>query len=288
MKCQLLKVGADAETFLWNPVIGSARAVVGLLGGTKQNPKPVPSLGVGFMVQEDNVMAEFNIPPATTAEEFVANVDKMWNYLGGFFKEKHQLILLPDAAVAFVEDELESEQAKVMGCEPDYGVWHRAVNSPPDIKKMNNWRCAGFHIHASYLFDGEVPTTSKHLTQIETLIKLQDVFVSCQLIAISPPTSQTETLRRGYYGNAGAFRLCSYGHEYRTVSGSVLQNPQLWPILFTGTQRAIDWFNTVPPKHQDQYLPDYKDLIYRAIHFGDVATAARIVSNFVDVQNRYA
>ena len=59
-------IGADPEILLRDSDY-LYRSVEGLIGGTKNAPVPIEGLPSGFGAQEDNVMLEFNIPPATTA-----------------------------------------------------------------------------------------------------------------------------------------------------------------------------------------------------------------------------
>ena len=65
MSEQRFTIGADPELLLLTAT-GLPKSAIGLIGGTKQNPKP---FGIGH-VQEDNVMVEFNIPPANNRHEF--------------------------------------------------------------------------------------------------------------------------------------------------------------------------------------------------------------------------
>ena len=66
MAKQIVTVGHDAELFLYDEN-DNAIPSIGLVGGSKECPRPVN----GGAVQEDNVMAELNIEPCTTAKQFV-------------------------------------------------------------------------------------------------------------------------------------------------------------------------------------------------------------------------
>ena len=63
-------IGCDPELFLKNHQ-DKLISVVGLIGGTKENPMPI---GNGCAIQEDNVAAEFCIPPCATEDEFVSSI----------------------------------------------------------------------------------------------------------------------------------------------------------------------------------------------------------------------
>ncbi len=68
-----ISIGADIEVFLINKE-GEFFPAIGLIGGSKRRPRPITK--EGHMVQEDNVAAEFNIPPSVvpSAQQFVINI----------------------------------------------------------------------------------------------------------------------------------------------------------------------------------------------------------------------
>ena len=84
-KYRLLKVGSDAELFIYNKE--GPFPICGLIGGTKQDPLPVME-GNGYAVQEDNVLLEFNIPPASSALEFQTSITKMLSFLSEEMQKK--------------------------------------------------------------------------------------------------------------------------------------------------------------------------------------------------------
>ena len=245
MRYKLLKVGSDAELFLLKA--GAPHPVCGLVGGTKQDPLPVLG-GNGYAVQEDNVTLEFNIPPASTAEEFQDSLSKMLAYLQEEMAKK-DLTCQSVSEMLFPSSLLEQfPQAHIFGCEPDYCVWTKSVNPRPefirfigaDRKTTQEFRCAGYHIHISYTVDDEAPT----LEALEALVKAQDVFLGVPLTLQESGPSQGQYRRRAYYGRAGAFRPTPYGHEYRVLGSAVLSaNPILNRWIFDANQRAMDFLN---------------------------------------------
>ena len=244
MKYKLLKVGSDAELFLLKN--GQPYPVCGLVGGTKEDPLPVLG-GNGYAVQEDNVTLEFNIPPASTAEEFQNSIGTMLAHLQKEMGKKdlscHSAseMIFPSAMLR------DFAQAYVFGCEPDYCVWTKSVNPRPDFPRFpwssahtdHELRCAGFHIHISYTVDDEPPT----LGALEALVKAQDVFLGVPLVCRE--TKINRIRRRQFYGRAGAFRPKPYGHEYRVLgSASLTPSPVLNRWIFEANQRAINFLNT--------------------------------------------
>ena len=66
---QEITVGADPEAFGVDQK-GNIVSMIGKIGGSKHKPLPCKA---GAM-QEDNILAEFNIDPATTSKQFVHNL----------------------------------------------------------------------------------------------------------------------------------------------------------------------------------------------------------------------
>ena len=280
MKYKLLKVGSDAELFLLKA--GQPYPVCGLVGGTKQDPLPVLG-GNGYAVQEDNVTLEFNIPPASTAEEFQQSISTMLAHLQSEMA-KQELACFPASAAIFPSQLLEQfPQAHVFGCEPDFCVWTKSVNPTPDFPRFpwgprastHELRCAGFHIHVSYTVDDEPPI----LNAIESLVKAQDVFLGVPLTLRESSTPQ-KLRRRMSYGRAGAFRLKPYGHEYRVLGSAVLTpNPALNRWIFDANQRAMDFLNN-NGETGVAALDQYGMTIQAAINDSHPESIARIMQNF--------
>ena len=280
MKYKLLKVGSDAELFLLKN--GQPYPVCGLVGGTKEDPLPVLG-GNGYAVQEDNVTLEFNIPPASTAEEFQQSIGTMLAHLQGKMAEKE--LVCRSASEAYFQSSLLEQfpQAYVFGCEPDFCVWTKSVNPRPEFprfpwssaKTAHELRCAGFHIHVSYTVDDEPPT----LEALEMFVKAQDVFLGVPLV--SRETVSSRMHRRQFYGRAGAFRPKPYGHEYRVLGSAVLTaNPVLNRWIFDANQRAVDFLNNRGKDGFDA-LNQYGKTIRAAINESHTASIAQIMASFI-------
>ena len=279
---KLLKVGSDAEFFLLKDKIPFP--VCGLLGGTKENPRPVLE-GNGYAVQEDNVLVEFNIPPANTAIEFHESISKMLSYLKEEM-QKNNLECKYNSSELFEQKILEQyPQAYAFGCEPDYCVWTKTVNPSPEFPRV--WkeypnksrakndeityepRTAGYHIHVSYLVDNQ----SSSLADKELFVKAQDLFLGVPSILL-----EKSNIRRKYYGRAGAFRPKEYGHEYRVLGSALLSdNSHINEWIFNQNCRIIHWLNTGRAEHQ---LRDNGDTIVEAINGHDSEMAQRLVAAF--------
>jgi hypothetical protein len=196
-------VGSDIECFLWNNKEAAVVPCVDVLPGTKEAPHPIGP-GKGYAVQEDNVMVEFNIPPATTGPMWADYIDNAKQYVEEILPKDHSLLF--ESSMLFKPAQLQSDQAKLAGCEPDFNAYTGGKMRAPWNAEANMWRGAGLHIHLGG--DFQAPD-----------------FV-CALIAelmITIPLGlrpDEDDLRAQFYGQPGIFRPKPYGIEYRSL-GSV-------------------------------------------------------------------
>lgn len=233
---KLLQVGADCEVFL-NDIYGKPIPVIGLLGGTKKEPRPVLDKP-GYAVQEDNVMPEFNIPPCDDVTSFVTSIHTMVDYLKDYFVVKNLFVDIA-ASKFFDEKQLQHPQAAQIGCEPDNNVWTRGQNlidrDNPLLLKM---RTGGAHVHASYSINGMLPT-QVDCTYTENFIMMKDLYLGVASVLLDK-----DTARRKLYGRAGAFRFKDYGHEYRVLSNYWLKSRELTAWVFSQTQECVNALNS--------------------------------------------
>ena len=82
----MMTIGTDPELFLRDERTGAVASVVGLIGGTKEEPLPMEGMREGFALQEDNVMLEFNIPPAEDETQFSDSIGQALNYARDFIR----------------------------------------------------------------------------------------------------------------------------------------------------------------------------------------------------------
>jgi Phage phiEco32-like COOH.NH2 ligase-type 2 len=214
-------IGADPECFIRNRYTGNYTSIVGKLGGTKQKPLPIDTQG--HCVQEDNVAVEFNVPPASDAVGLAASIHKVL----GWLREK-----LPDyeldraSAVSFPKEELDTPEAQMFGCEPDFNAWKMCENPKPRAPDPNLRSCGG-HIHISSKGAIERPTE---------MIRAMDVFAGLPAVFLDKGI-----LRKSLYGKAGAFRFKDYGVEYRTLSNFWIFSDELVNWAYNATKQAVDF-----------------------------------------------
>lgn len=248
-------VGADPEFFLQDRS-GKFISAVGLIGGTKQNPSPIPGLRKGFAVQEDNVAVEFNIPPSKQLKEFVNNIHKALEYI----EDKIANLGLKAAIVAsaeFSEDQLLHPKTREFGCESDFDVWNLVINSKP--KCENKYlRSAGGHVHLACKED-----------PVE-LGRACDLFMGVPSIFYDP-----DKQRRLLYGKPGTIRTKPYGVEYRTLSNFWIKNPTRTAMIFEQAQQAVSFVERghIVPK-------DDHEAIQSCINNTDIKTAKKLIKKF--------
>lgn len=226
-------LGCDPEFFLMQN--GKHVSAEAKIGGSKW--KPIPIDNKGNAIQEDNVAVEFNIEPAQTFLAFKNNIHKVLNYL----KNKLEgFEFSTQSAVVFDNDQLDTAQARLFGCDPDFNAWTYTVNPRPRADNMN-LRSAGGHIHIGCELAKEKPTE---------VIKACDLFLGVPSIILDPGTE-----RRKLYGKAGSFRKKDYGVEYRSLSNFWIFNDnnilwvynQVFKVLeFVAENKNIDVIDEQP------------------------------------------
>lgn len=204
-------IGSDPEFFFRSNRTGTVVPIIGLLGGTKGKPEPIPGLeGEGWGMQEDNVMAEFNIPPVQRANRFAGRIINARDRIVDFVRTKRS-DLVPDiggCARVFSFADLDNKQAQTFGCSPDFDA-HREGAACPGIntdalrEEDGEWRFAGGHVHIGY--ESSVPDF--------VAAAMCDVYLGLPSVAMDK-----QGKRRELYGSAGRYRPTTYGIEYRTLS----------------------------------------------------------------------
>lgn len=253
-------IGCDPEIFLADAA-GALVSSVGLIGGSKDYPRPLEELGDGFNVQEDNVAIEFGVPPSESKEQFVERVTKIREYLSAQIQQHLGLSLVKYSAAIFPEEQLKSEAALMFGCEPDYNAWTKKVNPKP---KAADWRLrsAGGHIHVGYKF--------KDSDEAFKFGQYMD------LAAGVPATIMDDgEMRKELYGKHGACRIKPYGMEYRVLSNFWIFDAKTIEWAWQATNRAIEMYeeNSVP-------IDDLHEHIQEAIDNNNKILAAELVNEY--------
>lgn len=222
-------IGADPEFFLQQKGLNvSAHQFVHEFGG-KHNPTKV----YHGAIQVDGTALEFNIDPAKTAEEFVANVQSVIRQLRARVPTDYTFKFHPTHIFDTQYFYQLPEEAKELGCDPDYDAYTLQPNPKPDVDR--NLRTASGHIHIGWTDSIDVESQAE-MQQVATFIK--------QLDAILYPASliwdKHGSMRREMYGKPGAFRMKKYGCEYRVLSNSWLGRDEIQKWIFNTTVKAFE------------------------------------------------
>ena len=261
MNLSAIKLGADPELFITDSFAGEYVSSIGLIGGTKDAPRPLPR--DGFYVQEDNVLLEFNIPPCETKDAFIEALK---------YGMRASRELLPEfygvrvqASAFFTEGQLQRPEANLFGCDPDNNAWTDEPNPVPE-PPQNGMRTAGGHIHIGY----ENP---KRILSLY-LVRAMDKYLGIPSIIMDK-----DNQRRRLYGKAGSYREKGYGVEYRTLSSFWLMSDKLMGWAWDQTMRAIEHINALEDPDHDPVSADQK-IIVDTINNGDVKVAKELVEKY--------
>lgn len=219
---KLLTVGADPEVFFMTKD-GKPQSVEGLLGGTKQEPRKLGTRA-GFFVQEDNVAAEFNIPPASSGRQFSNNINYALKMLKGEAK-KLNFDLAFVSSLHFPKEQLDTVHAQTLGCEPDFNVWLKEQNPRP--VPPFSLRTAAGHVHVGW----DDPSGPER----EALLKMLDLYLGVPSIVAT-----AKNARRELYGKAGACRGKEYGVEYRVLDNWWLEDHENREFVFDRVKAATE------------------------------------------------
>jgi len=213
-------LGADVEVFLRDGE--RYKSAVGLIGGSKEKPLLVDNGNL----QEDNVMAEFAIDPADNVDDWKNNIFNVLNQLSSAVSH-HSLHFDVVSSVKFPKSELNTKQARVFGCDPDYNAYKAAPNPAPNPRSVGNLRTAGGHIHMG------IPNDYINPMDMMELAKYMDVFLGLPSVL-----ADEDQQRRSMYGMAGSFRPKPYGLEYRTLSNFWIKTEGLAEWAYYASQSA--------------------------------------------------
>lgn len=235
---KLLTIGTDAEMFLRNKDTNEIISAEKLVKGSKNRPFRFDPENKWFTTQLDNVLAEITIPPAEKLSEFIKGIDKAVAYLKSTLPANIEPVI--QASANLDEKYLQTEQAMMFGCDPDFNAYTGYVNDKPFCEDLTLRSC-GAHIHVGY--DKPAVKFKNDIYNYEVdeeragIVQVLDLFISVPFVLMEPDSE-----RKRLYGKAGAFRPKSYGLEYRTPSSWYLSNKELIKWTFNSTKMAFDYF----------------------------------------------
>lgn len=206
------KIGCDPELFVFNRASGNYKCAE--VPGTKEDPFKLS----GGAVQLDGVAAEFNIDPATCAEEFDHNVQTVLSGMQKFLAKDEVFFASPVVTFSYSEWKTIPKERKVLGCNPDFGLDGEPIFDKKTEVHLNKTQCrtgAG-HIHIGW---GEnIIIDDNHLGECQLVAGLfESRWTSLTTVADGP-----ESPRRKFYGLPYAHRPKPYGVELRIPSNNWL------------------------------------------------------------------
>lgn len=260
MRLNNIKVGADPELFIINKNTNKVISSIGLIPGIKGEAYRAPDMPKGYGLQIDNILAEFNIPAVNKKVDFIKAITYMQDYIRDYVQKVNPELDIQCIASRDVdEDQLQSPEAKLFGCDVSYNAYTEDENPKPDGER-GTLRSAGCHLHISY-------KTPNPATSIK-LIKYLDMYLGIPSVILDP-----DTKRRTLYGKAGDFRLKPYGVEYRSLSSYMMSSKELLTFVWEGLTKAIKAYEFNLP------LID-SDIVQHVINNSDVDKAKMLVNDF--------
>ncbi len=231
----MFKLGSDPELMLRNqktkalvsaiPVISEGKGEGRDLGGAWKNS-----------VIHDNVLVEVNTQPAQSEDEFVeimGDAIKQTNVIA----KSHGLELHLQASADFPAEELQCEESRIFGCDPDFNAWKLAINEVAAGAAERPFRSAGGHLHVGMSDNEDLNKILSDDYGKVDVIKALDIFCGVPSVFLDP--DETAPARRALYGGAGAHRPKSYGVEYRALGNWWLRSPKYTRLVYKLTRDAL-------------------------------------------------
>jgi len=223
-----LLIGADPEFFVRDPTTSTIVSAYGLIEGTKQAPLPVNK----GAAQVDGMALEFNIHPADNPFDFNNNIQTVIGEMHRLVPN-HEFVFesVADFSAEYMKDQ--TEEAKKLGCEPDFDAYTLKPMERPTGDEVN-FRTASGHIHLGWT-ENEDPTNPEHIEACSMMVKQLD-----QILGVASVVWDPNPRRRELYGKAGAFRPKPYGVEYRVMSNAWVNDEGLRILVFEAAKYAFD------------------------------------------------
>lgn len=225
--------GADPELFCFDTKSEKFISVHDLIPGTKAEPFPVEN----GAVQVDGIAAEFNIDPAKTFKEFKSNIHSVRKQIEDIVKKNggSNLVLRAVPTAKFDQKYFDSLPAdtKVLGCEPDYCGYKKAVNPRPDPGNKP-FRTGGGHIHIGWGSDFKLDDPAHFNDSCLLAYNLYSSGMNKDFMWDS------DKERRQLYGSAYSLRTKSFGMEYRYLSNAWVDNNDAMEFVYKVASHTVE------------------------------------------------
>lgn len=219
-------LGCDAEMFLFDKERDEVVNAKKYIKGSKSRPFNFDTSSPFWCTSLDNISAEINIPPCTTADDFSKSLEKCIKYIESTLPSNLCVVHTP--AVYVNPSELRTREARTFGCHATLNAYTLSENPRPDGESTTLRTCCT-HVHMKY--------DDMKFKDSAEWIKAMDLYLGIPSLLIEPDND-----RRALYGTLGEMR---YGTtvEYRVLSSFFSQNDDLRKWVFNNTVNAINWIN---------------------------------------------
>ena len=224
-------LGCDPEVFVKKD--GAPVSAHGLIPGNKSAPFKTER----GAVQVDGMALEFNTDPVdqNDFDGWNENIVRTKAALKTFLTErgdgKYNIVEVPVMDFGMEYLDAQPEEAKELGCDPDYDAYTLKPNPRPDGDRP--FRTGAGHVHIGW--GADIPTDNEdHIQICANFVRTCDATVGLFMTFID-----RDPRRRELYGKAGAFRPKSYGVEYRTPSNVWIRNKDRRFMMHNLINRAI-------------------------------------------------
>lgn len=246
-------IGSDPELFVKRG--NQIASVAGLLGCTKEQKLHLSS---NVRLQEDNVLAEFDINPCVGFDAFNNAIQEGLDLTQRELAKHGYEIAEGVSSHIYTESELNSfdKSAFVFGCTPDFNAFTGRQNASPTSSNPG-LRTAGGHIHIGY---GNTAPVNKQ-NQLTAGV-LCDFFLSLPAMFLD-----NDDRRKELYGKAGAIRFKDYGIEYRSLSNFWVTKKDLRELVYNQTEKVVKSLNSDKLMQLHSILP--VDRLHQIINSND-------------------
>lgn len=184
----------------------------------------------------DNVLAEIAVKPAKNKDEAISNIRSALHGLARIIQPAKFII---QASANYPKKELNSLEAKIAGCNPEWNVYTLEQIFPPDedvdlldgyYQFKTPFRSAGGHIHIGC-------DRLQDPMEAFSVIRMMDLFLGIPSIFMDTDSSSKD--RRSIYGHAGSHRTPDYGLEYRALGNFWLSSPEHVALMYDLTSFVL-------------------------------------------------
>lgn len=229
MNKSIFTIGTDPEFFPRKE--GVITSVAGLLGCSKDDKL---ILSEDVRLQEDNVLAEFDINPQKGFEAFNDNVKRGLDLVNKKLAEHQMELAFGVSSHVYTTAELESfdKSAFVFGCTPDFNAFTGQKNPSPSAADPG-LRTAGGHVHIGF---NEILPVDLKAQQCAGV--LCDYYLSLVSVLLDK-----DTRRKELYGKASCVRFKDYGIEYRSLSNFWVADQDLRKLVYEQVEKVVTNLN---------------------------------------------